>query len=126
SYFNIVIYMEQYVGLVFGLILAATFVGTPSRKNEIKNILPWYDCILSVLSLGVGMYVAIFYPKILLFFGYVTPDRVLFGILAILLVLEALRRLTGWVLVVVVSLFIGYSFIASSMPGPLNGTTTSI
>lgn len=124
QYFGLQIYKAQYVGLFFALIFFVIFLGVPSRKDRVETTVPWYDWILALVSLVVGLYLFILYPRIVYEFYYVTPDRVAIGILAVLLILEALRRLTGWILVAVVLIFISYAYIAPYLFGTLRGNPT--
>jgi TRAP transporter 4TM/12TM fusion protein len=76
---------------------------------------PWYDAILAVLSGVVGLYVFIFYLKITLVLGTITPDRVILGTIALALTLEATRRVTNLFLAVFGLIFIvlpHFSFVA--------------
>ena len=58
---------------------------------------PWYDYILAANGFAVGMYITLFYPEIMLSGRVVTPDKVAFGAIAILLGLEVtvVPRLVG-------------------------------
>lgn len=120
--FRLTLYEEQYVGLFFTLLLVCTFIGVPATRTARSDGVPWYDWVLAALGAGVGMYVALWYPEIVLKMGYVTPARVILGGLAILLILEGLRRTVGWALVIVVAVFISYAFVAPYLPGPLHGS----
>jgi len=122
---GLLLFTEQYIGFFLGLVLAGCFIGVPSRDASIERV-PWYDWLGAGLSLTVGFYIAVNYPQISQLMAYVTTERVVLGVAAVLLVLEALRRLTGWILVVVVVLFLGYALGASQMPGPLNGRSIEL
>ena len=89
---------EQYYGLILAMVLPCTFILVPMRKKSPRDRVPWYDVILAVLGAVVGLYVAIFYLKINLVLGTVTPDRVIIGTIALALILEASRRVTNWFL----------------------------
>lgn len=75
---------------------------------------------------AVGLYIAIFYPTISLKMGYVTTERVVMSTLGIFVFLEALRRLTGWILFGIVLFFIGYALTAQYFPGAFEGKSTSM
>jgi TRAP transporter 4TM/12TM fusion protein len=87
--------------------------------------LPWYDWILAILSLPAGLWLTINFPTIVIKLGEVTPERIIFGGLAILLLLEAVRRVIGLTLVIIAVIFILYAKLASFMPGALKGTEIS-
>ena len=112
---------EQYYGLVLAIVLASVFLLVPPTKGAARNRVPWYDIILSILGFGVGLYVAILYPEILSRLGIITPDRVIMSTIAILLVLEGARRLTGWILPSLGLLFILYAHFTWLAPGVFHG-----
>ena len=112
---------EQYYGLFLAIVFASVFLLVPATKGAPRNRVPWYDVILSILGFGVGLYVAILYPEILSRLGIITPDRVIMSTIAILLVLEGARRLTGWILPILGLLFILYARFTWLAPGVFHG-----
>lgn len=112
---------EQYYGIVLAIVLACIFLLVPPTKGSARNRLPWYDVALSILGFVVGLYVAILYPRILWSLGIITPDRVIISAIAIVLVLEGARRLTGWVLPSLGLLFILYGRFTWLAPGIFHG-----
>ena len=86
---------EQFLGLFLGLALASVFVAVKARGGERGDRVPPPDWALSALGLGVGGYVSVMYPTIAYRLGELAPARVLLGAAAVLLVLEATRRLAG-------------------------------
>ena len=119
EFFGRAFFREQYLGLFLALALGAVFLGVKSHGDEHANRVPWYDWPLCLGGLTVGGYVVVLYPTIAYRLGVLTPDKVWFGALAILLVLEATRRLVGWVMVALGAAFILYAKFAYLMPGPL-------
>lgn len=126
QYLGISLYKQQYIGLYTSLMLGAVFIGVPAKKGNGNAKIPWYDWLLAFIGIAVGLYITILYPSISLQIGNVTPDRVVMGALAILAILEALRRLTGMILVSIVVVFIGYALTAPYFPGIFKGKSTSI
>jgi TRAP transporter 4TM/12TM fusion protein len=120
-YLRLTIMREQYLAVFLGMVLAGTFLLVPPTKGAARDRLPWYDGILAVLGLGVGLYVALFYPTILLELGIIDAPRVVVSTLAILLVLEAVRRLTGWILLAIGLIFILYGRFTWLAPGAFSG-----
>lgn len=98
------IYAEQYIGLFLGLVLGGIFLMVPASKSAPRDRIPWYDWILSVLGLNAGFYLLFFYPEIILSMGYVTTGRFVLSVIAIILILEAIRRLLGYAMLIIVSL----------------------
>jgi TRAP transporter 4TM/12TM fusion protein len=126
QYLRLSIYTEQYVGLFLGLILCGIFLGVPASKRAAQDRVPWYDWILSVLGLNSGLYVMFFYPEIIFNFAYVTPTRIILSVVAILLILEGIRRIIGKGMLIIVLLFISYGFFAPYLPGIFKGRDTDI
>jgi len=110
---------EQFLGVFLGLALASVFVAVKARGREAGDRVPAYDWALSALGLVVGGYVAVMYPTIAYRLGELTPDRVLLGSSAVLLVLEAARRLAGGTLAWVALACILYAKFAWLFPSLL-------
>jgi TRAP transporter 4TM/12TM fusion protein len=119
------VFKEQYLGLFLGLALAGVFVAVRAHPGAPADRVPWYDWLLAAGGLAVGLYVAVFFPAIAYTLGQTTPDRVALGALAILLVLEATRRLTGWALVTVAVACLAYAKLAGLLPAPLTARSAS-
>ncbi len=103
---------EQYYGLVLALVLPCAFTLIPMTKGAPRDRIPWYDVVLALLGIVVGLYVAIFYKEIALTMGTITPDRVILGTIALALVVEASRRVTNWILAAFGLLFILFPQVA--------------
>ena len=115
AYLGILIWKEQYLGLFLALVLGSVFLSVlPTSRNPHQRV-PWFDIVLALLGLGVGIYITVFYPSYSL--GYKTSLEPYLGLVAILLVLEATRRLLGWILVIMAGCFILYAKFADLFPG---------
>ncbi|AIF68874.1 C4-dicarboxylate ABC transporter permease [Palaeococcus pacificus DY20341] len=99
---------KQGQAFVLAMILIITYLLYPMRKTEkhIKKV-PFYDYILTILSVISMFYIFAVYNRYAQFAEVYMHD-VVFGILAIILVLEATRRVLGWVLPSVVTVFLIY------------------
>lgn len=119
-YLGLPIYYEQYGGLVLGLVSALAFILKPATRISRQDVIPWYDALFAVISLVIGFYLGIFYPEVGgLYVGYITFHKVVLGAIAIILLLEATRRLVGWPLPILTILFILYGRYTEFLPGPL-------
>ena len=119
SHFKISLHLQQYIGFIFGLVIASCIVITPAKRGLSLNKLPWYDLILSFIGLISGLYIAINYKTITVDIGLMMPERVILGIFAVLLTLEASRRVVGLPFVGIILFFIIYALSASYFPGGL-------
>lgn len=116
SYFGQVMFNQQAIGLFIGFTLASVFLGIPARKG--RSTRPeWYDLLLAFLGLVVGLNVAVRYPALLNTQAFFTPDKWILGGIAIVVMLEATRRVAGWALVGIVSFFVLYAHFANYFPG---------
>jgi TRAP transporter 4TM/12TM fusion protein len=110
---------EQYLGLFFGLGLAPTFLLVGAHGAAPNNRVPWYDWLLALASLVTGGYVTVFYPTIAYSLGVLAWDRLVLGALAILLILDGVRRLAGWALMWIAVACVLYAKFAYLLPGLL-------
>jgi TRAP transporter 4TM/12TM fusion protein len=120
-YFGLSFYIQQYLSVFFGLIMALVFILVPFKKEAPRDRLPWYDLVLSTLGLMVGIYLALYYKEIVVELGLLVPSRVVLGTIAIVLVLEASRRVLGWPFLTIVLLFMFYALFTFLFPGRLYG-----
>ncbi len=120
-YFGLSFYIQQYLAIFFGLIMALVFILVPFKKEAPRDRLPWYDLALSTLGLMVGIYLALYYREIVVELGLLIPSRVVLGTIAIVLVSEASRRVLGWPFLTIVLLFMFYALFTFLFPGGLYG-----
>lgn len=118
-YFGISLFNQQYLGFFLGLLLTLMFLILPPSPKYSRGELPWYDLLFALLSLFIGCYILIFYPKLISTIGVLVPFRVIVGIIALFLVIEGTRRVSGWPLVIIVLFFILYSRFGYLLPGML-------
>ena len=117
--FNLTFFKEQFLGLFFALGMAGVFLRIKGRSSEPGDKVPWYDWICCVGSALTGIYITVMYPSIAYRLGILSPERWLLGGFAVLLILEATRRVGGWALVWVGGTCILYAKFAYIFPGLL-------
>ena len=114
--------------LGFVMMLAYTLYPA-AKKMKRRNTLPWYDIVLAVLAMGCCLYIALQHVELAMRIskkydpvadpvGYRTfiIDMVVGGMLVFLLA-EACRRVVGYPILIIATLFVLYSFAGRSMPG---------
>ena len=111
------IFNEQYLGLFLALGLSPVFLACRASTRAPNDRVPWYDALLALGALAVGVYVAVLYPVIAYSLGIASWDKVLLGGLALVLILEAVRRLAGWALMWIALVCILYAKFAWLLPG---------
>lgn len=107
-------YIQRTIHLGFGLTFI--FLLFPSRKKGIKTKIPFYDYILAILSIVIGLYWTINYDRLVTSLGSINEIDFYIGAIAILLVLEASRRAVGLPITIIASLFLLYAFFGRHMP----------
>jgi TRAP transporter 4TM/12TM fusion protein len=104
-------------GIHVMFVLFLTFLVFPAF-HRLKNRIHFFDYILALLGIAVILYMLIDFESFI--YRSVIPNfwDKFFGILLILLILEAARRSTGWIMPAVVIIFIAYAFIGPWLPKP--------
>ncbi len=109
--------LQRAVHLGFGL--ALVFLLYPSRKSSVTGGLKPLDWLLAFLGAAAPAYIVIEYQNLVLRAGLMTELDTAVGIVGILLLVEATRRVVGIPMVVVVLCFLGYAFLGPYAPGIL-------
>jgi len=104
-------------GIHVMFVLFLSFLVFPSFKR-FKNRIIWYDYILALLGVAVIVYMLADFDQFI--YRSVIPNfwDKLFGIILILLILEASRRTTGLIMPGIVIAFIVYAFVGPMLPNP--------
>jgi TRAP transporter 4TM/12TM fusion protein len=121
AYLGIGLYPQQFVALILALALSLAFLALPVTGSAERLSVPWYDALAALLALIAGLYVAIRYPDVVNQIFFRPAAAWLPGAVLILLLLEALRRSTGWTLVIIVIVFLLYAMFGDVVPGRLAG-----
>jgi TRAP transporter 4TM/12TM fusion protein len=117
NYFQITFFKQQYLSLFLALALGSVFIAVKTYPKQPGNRVPWYDWLLALGGLAIGLYVTVLYPTIAYRLGILSPDRWIFGGLALILILEATRRVAGGTLAWLALAVILYTRFAEVMPG---------
>ncbi|MBP3230726.1 TRAP transporter permease [Anaerovibrio sp.] len=102
-----------------GFALALAYLLYPARKSWSRNRVHPVDVILAILGAAAPAYICIMYRELAMRAGMVTTVDMLVGVVGLLLVIEATRRVVGIPMVVVVLVFLTYAFAGPYMPGVL-------
>ncbi|MBB3106295.1 TRAP transporter 4TM/12TM fusion protein [Psychrobacter luti] len=107
-----------HVGVGFALI----FLIFPASKKSSRKKVAWYDWIWFIFSLSGMAYLIYEYQDIVTSRGGMANSvDVIFSIITVICVLEGSRRITGWILPILASIFLLYPFVShlSFMPDRL-------
>ncbi|PIC75803.1 C4-dicarboxylate ABC transporter [Sporosarcina sp. P19] len=102
-----------------GFALSLIFLMFPARKKigVRRDKVPFYDIILSLLAIAVGLYWPLFIDELVFRVGRVSDLDLIIGILAVLLTLEAARRAVGLPITIISVVFLAYAFFGPYFPG---------
>ncbi|MEG1825480.1 MAG: TRAP transporter permease [Cloacibacillus sp.] len=107
--------IQRAVHLTFAIV--AVFILFPASSKSSKVKTPWYDWLLAICAGGVVGYIIFFFNAIARRGAEPLPYEIYLGIAAILLVLEAGRRVVGNVLPCMSILFLLYCYFGNYAPG---------
>lgn len=107
--------IQRAIHLTFAIV--AVFVLFPARRTGSKTSTPIYDWILAAAAGGVTGYIIFFFNDIARRGAEPLPYEIWLGIAAILLVIEAGRRVVGNVLPCLSITFLAYCYFGNLAPG---------
>jgi TRAP transporter 4TM/12TM fusion protein len=104
-------------GVHVAFVLFLGFLVFPPLK-KLKHRIAWYDIGLALLGVSTIAYMLIDFEEFI--YRAVTPTfwDLAFGIIFILLVLEIVRRATGWIMPFICLLFLIYAYFGPQLPSP--------
>lgn len=100
------------------------FLLWPAHKKAPKNRIPFYDYILALISIAPGLYGIVYSEEILFRISQVDPvtdAQFVLGMILVLTLLEATRRLLGWPLTIISGFFAIYMIWGEYFPGIMKG-----
>ena len=107
--------IQRAVHLTFAIV--AVYILYPATRKGSKTSVPFYDWILAIAAGGVTGYIIFFFNEIARRGAEPLPYEIYLGIAAILLVLEAGRRVVGNVLPCLSVTFLAYCYFGNYVPG---------
>lgn len=104
-------------GVHVAMVLFLSFLVFPVSKKRLSS-LAWYDVVLALIGVSTIVYMLVDFETFI--YRAVTPEPLdlVFGIALIVLILEATRRSTGWIMPIVVICFLIYAYIGPELPVP--------
>jgi TRAP transporter 4TM/12TM fusion protein len=114
---------QQVIALVLGLAGGAAFLSHPYKPLRERSAL--LDVLLALAVSLSWFWYAWNFEDWMLLLAYRTPDMWVPGLVALILILEALRKSVGLVLAMLVAVIVAYGFFGDLIPGPLRAETFS-
>ncbi|MBU2645925.1 TRAP transporter fused permease subunit [bacterium] len=123
-----VLLSKSYIAVLMALLLPLIFLILPFNAAGVSKPVPWYDILAAILIFSSATYIFINADKIQLMGWSVSPPLpgIIMGVIAWLLVIEAVRRSSGGTLALIVFLVSVYPLVASFMPGILSAKSYSV
>lgn len=122
---GLLVYGEQFLGLILGQALGLVFLHV--RVDGAKGgRVPWYDAAAATAGMASGFYVAWGFPTLSVELAYDPSEGAWLAGILLLLVVEGLRRVAGRALAVIVVGFFAYGLLGELVPGRLAGRDVAI
>jgi len=102
------------LGVYLKTVLVLTFLSKPFSKTN--KLLRSIDYLLAAASILIGFYSFFFAEEIASRIGDSTALDIYLGVIALILVLEATRRVAGWAIVFLCLFFLGYAYFGNYFP----------
>jgi len=115
--FGLSFYTEQLLAVCLGFGLALSFITTSTTIGDRIRLVRQLDWFAAAASLIICGYIAYRYDALTYEIALLPTDGVVGSAILLLLVLEATRRTSGGVLVVIITVLSLYVFIGPHMPG---------
>ncbi|MCL1810136.1 MAG: TRAP transporter permease [Clostridiales bacterium] len=100
-----------------GFVLLLVFLLYPASPKLSRGRIEWYDWMLAAAALVATLYIPANLDYIIRSIGNYGTTQVVIGILGVLLLMEACRRVVGKPIMVVVSVFLAYSLLGQYISG---------
>ncbi|MDY8109164.1 TRAP transporter permease [Fulvimarina sp. 2208YS6-2-32] len=94
------------------VLLGLTFILYPLTTSGARDRVPFYDWILAAAAFGMLVYMLVVADRVIASGGRITTLDAVIGFVAVLLVIDAARRVTGWGLTILCIVFLAYGFYA--------------
>ena len=119
------LYPQQFFAAILFFTLPLAFLSLPARRGADRPRVPWIDIALAIAAMLALGFVAVEYPRLVLMIFARPPEVWVPGLVIIALLLEALRRATGWALILIIAAFLLYALFGDLLPGRLQGRPQS-
>ncbi|MFZ5753945.1 MAG: TRAP transporter permease, partial [Bacillota bacterium] len=100
-----------------GFALVLIFLLYPAMRKSKSIKIPWYDYILAILSALVSLYHVIFYEDLINRAGNFNDMDMWISVIAVLLIIEATRRIAGPVITSLGVVFLLYAYFGPEFSG---------
>jgi TRAP transporter 4TM/12TM fusion protein len=99
-----------------GIALVLIFIMYPAKRGSKSSKVAWYDYILAFLGFSVSAYHVIYYKELVWRAGVYNTTDMIVSVIAVLLIIEATRRLAGPVMISLATFFLLYAYFGNYFP----------
>jgi len=119
---------NQYLYAIVTLLLPLVFVLWPAYRGASEERVPWYDALLYLCTLLLGIFFIVNGEAILdEGWEYSAPQYAIYAsYLFWILVLEGARRAGGWPILAIITVISLYPLYADKVPGPIEGLSATL
>ncbi|MDO4546897.1 MAG: TRAP transporter permease [Clostridia bacterium] len=104
--------------LHLGFVMLITYLVYPAKKKHRKNDdIPWYDMVLALLAMACCLYIVCQQMELAMRSGNNTTLDIVVGAVLVLLLMESCRRVVGYPILIIGTVFILYAIFGRVMPG---------
>lgn len=111
-----VISPESNRGVYVGITAFLCFLLFPASKKSPGGRITVLDAVLAIAAVTTTAYFIIMYPQMANRIGFVTTADLVMGVIAIVLALETVRRVTGNILAIIAAVFLLYGYFGNYFP----------
>jgi TRAP transporter 4TM/12TM fusion protein len=116
--FGILIYPEQIAALMLGFSLTVVYLRDVERTT---GVIALFNGFLALASFLLGLYVYWRFVDLSENTHRLPMEALVLGICVVALVMEGVRRVIGWTLIIIFALLLLYALFGDYVPGPLVG-----
>ncbi len=117
-------HLQRAVHLSF--VMTLVFVLYPATNRGARDHIQWWDLIPAALSLAAIGYLVLFYRDIVTRSAIMTPRDIVFGLIGIVLLFEAARRVVGLPMVIIAAVFVLYGLYGEIFPDAIAHKNVSV
>jgi len=97
--------------------LSLVYLLYPAAKALRRDRIPWYDWLLAAAAVAVTLYIPANLHYLVRNVGNYGTEQIIVGIIGILLLMEACRRIVGTPILIIVTCFLTYSLFGQFLMG---------
>ena len=100
-----------------GFAMSLAFLLYPAKRHFRRDRIPWYDWLLAAAAIAATLYIPFNLSYLVRNIGNYGTPQIVVGVIGILLLMEACRRIVGTPILIVVTCFLAYTFFGQHIVG---------